>query len=460
MNDTIASRLQPPTHTPYPAYKPSGVEWLSKVPESWETKRLKFIFNIVNGSTPDSSNPKYWDGDIFWATPDDLGQLETSIITKTRRMITPEGYKSCGTTLVPAGSLVLSTRAPIGHLAIAGIKLCVNQGCRALVFQQNDSSRYFYYQLLAAKSELNALGRGSTFQELTRPDLADVLLAYPSLTEQRAIAAFLDRETTGIDALIDKKQHLIELLREQRTALISRAVTRGLDPSAPMKDRGIAWVGTMPQHWRMIRLKFLLYSLTNGLFKKREFFGNGVKLVNVSDLYQSNFLVDIEQLDRVEVDQRELKSYAVYSGDIFFVRSSLKLEGVGVAACIVDVPESTVFESHIVRARPDQAQVLPKFLNYYLNSFLIRQRLIALAETTTMTTIAQPKLGSLEVVPPPLSEQHAIVKHIDDRILQIDTLINEVYKGMEKLREYRTALISAAVTGKIDIRDRIEPKLV
>ncbi|MDW8373305.1 MAG: restriction endonuclease subunit S [Planctomycetota bacterium] len=211
--------------------KDSGVEWLGQIPAHWEVRRVKRVFRVVNGSTPASSEPAYWDGSIPWVTPEDLGDLRSKLITATRRSLTEEGYQSCGTTLVPAGSLVLSTRAPIGHLAIAGVDLCTNQGCRSLVFRHSSSREFFYYGLLAARSKLESLGQGSTFRELATEDLENVKITVPPEPEQHAIAAFLDRETAKIDALIAKVREAIERLKEYRTALISAAVTGKIDVS-------------------------------------------------------------------------------------------------------------------------------------------------------------------------------------------------------------------------------------
>jgi type I restriction enzyme S subunit len=209
--------------------KDSGVEWLGRIPASWKVKRLKRIFHVVNGSTPASGEPSYWDGDIPWITPDDLGDLRGTSIYEARRNITELGYHSCGTTLVPLGSLVLSTRAPIGHLAIAGVPLCTNQGCRSLVFRGTDSATFFFYELMAARPELESLGQGSTFMELAKGMLEDVELVVPPETGQRAIAAFLDRETAWIDSLAGKVRGAIDRLGELRNALISAAVTGEID---------------------------------------------------------------------------------------------------------------------------------------------------------------------------------------------------------------------------------------
>lgn len=214
---------------PYPAYKDSGIEWLGQIPAHWEGKRLKRELRIINGATPKSSEDHYWDGDIPWVTPEDLGALSDRVLTSTARFITKEGYESCGTTLVLPGSLVLSTRAPIGHLGIAGVYLCTNQGCRSLVFRYDSDKYFFYYQLLAANQELKSLGQGSTFLELGASKLAAVWLAVPPYDEQKTIADFLDYETAKIDALINKIRQHMEKLREYRTALISAVVTGKVD---------------------------------------------------------------------------------------------------------------------------------------------------------------------------------------------------------------------------------------
>ena len=140
--------------------------------------------------------------------------------------------------MIPEGSLILSTRAPIGHIGIAGVSLCTNQGCRGLVYRHKCSNIYHYFQFLAYRTALEELGQGSTFNELSSDNLGSFKTALPPLPEQRAIVAFLDRETARIDALVEKKERLIELLQEKRAALISHAVTRGLDPKAAHERLG------------------------------------------------------------------------------------------------------------------------------------------------------------------------------------------------------------------------------
>lgn len=213
--------------------------------------KLKYVVDIVNGATPSTAEPDYWDGSIEWATPDDLGKLTDKYIFHTTRKITDAGLANCGASLSPKGSILLSTRAPIGHIAISQIPICCNQGCRILKPTSHIETSYMYYCLSDSKACLNALGQGSTFVELSRERLAAMQINLPPIEEQKAIVSFLDRETSRIDALIQKKERLIELLKEKRIALITQAVTKGLDPNVPMKDSGIEWLGEVPEHWEV-----------------------------------------------------------------------------------------------------------------------------------------------------------------------------------------------------------------
>jgi type I restriction enzyme S subunit len=227
----------------YPAYKDSGVEWLGFTPSHWSTAPIKRQFQVVGGSTPKSDAPEFWDGSVPWVTPADLSRLTGFEISSSLRTITEAGLQSCGTTMVPPGSVVLSTRAPIGSLGISAIELCTNQGCKALVPRAEQPTRFLAYLLSVNAAELNIRGRGTTFLELSADELGAFRVPVPPPTEQTAIATFLDHETAKIDALVAEQERLIELLKEKRQAVISHAVTKGLDPSAPMKDSGVEWLG-------------------------------------------------------------------------------------------------------------------------------------------------------------------------------------------------------------------------
>jgi len=441
----------------YPTYKDSGVEWLGEIPEHWEVKRLKFVCQI----SPSKSDIAHFplDMEVSFLPMERIGEDGTIALEETRLIEqVRQGY-----TYFRDGDVIVAKITPcfengkgaLCHSLVNGIGFGSTE-LYVLRPKKENEPKFIYY---LTKSEMfrvigAAMMQGAAGQQRVPAEfVSNFQIGFPPFPEQRAIATFLDHETTRINALIAKKERMIELLREKRTALISHAVTKGLDPTVQMKDSGVEWLGEIPEGWEVRRLKNVIQNgLVNGLFKKKDQYGSGTKLVNVTDLYNDNFLINFADLGRVEAEQEEHETFKVLAGDIFFVRSSLKLEGVGSSACIMDVPEPTVFECHVVRIRPSSKLVIPKYLINYFNSSLVRQRLVALAETTTMTTISQPKLASLEVVVPSLAEQLAIIDYLDHETTKIDALISRIREGIEKLKEYSTALISAAVMGKIDVR--------
>jgi len=209
--------------------KDSGIEWLGEIPEHWEIIRLKYIASIQGGSTPKSSNADYWDGNIYWVTTDDLGKMKTVYINDSERKITKEGLNSIGKIISPAGSIIISNRAPIGHLGVLNVEACSNQGCKSIVFTKNVNREYYYYLLLNAKAELDSQGRGTTFKELSTQALKDFIVPAPGYDEQNMIILKLGEELRQIDFSIEKNQREIKLLGEYKTSLINEAVTGKID---------------------------------------------------------------------------------------------------------------------------------------------------------------------------------------------------------------------------------------
>ena len=216
--------------------KPSGVEWIGDIPAHWEVRRVKHAFRrIVGGSTPSSSEATYWDGTIVWVTPTDISKVTR--LRDSQRRITKKGFDSCSTTLVPVGSLVVTSRAPVGNVALAEVPLCTNQGCKTLVpDSQVIDSTYGYQVFGRLKDELQSLANGTTFTEISTNALGNVLLPIPPLAEQTAIAAYLDKQTAAIDAAMARAQREIDLLSEYRTRLIADVVTGQVDVREAMGD--------------------------------------------------------------------------------------------------------------------------------------------------------------------------------------------------------------------------------
>lgn len=439
----------------YPAYKDSGIEWLGKIPAHWEVKRIKRVFEVVNGATPKSEEPRYWDGDIPWVTPDDLGELTSKELLEPRRYITQEGYQSCGTSIVPRGSLVLSTRAPIGHLVIAGVNLCTNQGCRSLVFRKDHDQNFFYYLLFSARSELESWGQGSTFKELSKSNLEYIPLVEPPLKEQQLISIFLDRETAKIDALICKKERLIELLQEKRTALISHAVTKGLNPNVPMKDSGIEWLGKIPAHWETVPLKYCAAKKPNaiktGPFGSQllfsEMLSGEIKVYNQRTVLDNDFMSGDNYITQDKFKQ--LMPFMVEPGDILLTTRGT----IGKCAIVPKDAEIGILHPCLMRIQPDTSKILPKYLVLLIQDSILVQTQIKLASNaTTIDVIYSETMKEIKIPLPPIKEQFDIIDVIGQGALKIGAISIKIRKAIDFLKEYRTTLISAAVTGKIDVR--------
>lgn len=228
----------------YSEHARANAEWFGSLPQHWQAMRVRHLFRVFNGATPKSSEPEYWDGDITWVTPDDLQGGSVRTLRSSARLISSDGYASCGTTLTPPGSLILSTRAPIGYVALTDIDTCTNQGCRTLVGGRLVHPPYYFYALIAARRELISRSNGTTFLEISTQKLKDVPLPVPPMEEQRTIASFLDRESAGVselvrgvnDASIDGEtandglvSRLYRALCDYRDELILNAVSGNID---------------------------------------------------------------------------------------------------------------------------------------------------------------------------------------------------------------------------------------
>lgn len=201
--------------------KSSGIDWIGDIPAHWDINKTKYLFSIVNGSTPESNDLNCWDGDISWITPADMEDFGE--IAFGERNITTFGYDSCGTSLLPIGSIVISTRAPIGKINITTNVLCTNQGCKSLV--GNKDNKYFFYLLYALKDQLTLLGRGTTFLELSTSALANFKIIIPKDEEQICIVNYLDCQCRKIDSILKDKQQQLEKIRQHKKSLIYEYVT-------------------------------------------------------------------------------------------------------------------------------------------------------------------------------------------------------------------------------------------
>lgn len=437
----------------YSEYKASGVEWLGEVPGHWDVAPLKRSFKIVGGSTPKSEQEAYWDGEYIWVTPSDLSKLSSMGINDSQRKITSEGLASCGTTLVPSGSIVLSTRAPIGSLAIAETELCTNQGCKSLVPFAETQSQFYGYLLSVSTGELNIRGKGTTFLELSGDELGAFKVSVPPSAEQQTIATFLDRETGKIDALIAEQQRLVELLAEKRQAVISHAVTKGLPSTgsglnAAMKDSGIEWLGEVPEHWEVCAIKRMMLLITDGAHISPETEDGVYDFVSTKDLSDEG--IDFDNCLKTSPSSYE---YLVRTGcqplcgDVLFSK-----DGTIGRTVVVKEEREFVVASSLIIIRPDSTVLDSTFLHYLCQSFLVIQQVEGFVKGAGLPRLSIQNLLKVFGVFPKLTEQCAIAGFLNNETAKFDALTTEANRAIALLQERRSALISAAVTGKIDVR--------
>ena len=297
------------------------------------------------------------------------------------------------------------------------------------------------------------MGSGVTVMHIYSSELKHLLVLLPPITEQRAIAAFLDRETARIDKLVEKNRLLVERLAEYRTAMITHAVTRGLDPSAPLKHSGVEWLGDIPECWGVRRLQYVAMYRTSNVDKKTEDGELTVRLCNYTDVYYSE-RISANNGDYMEAtaSPQEIDRFSLRVGDIVITKDSEDWRDIAVPALIAETSGDFVCGYHlgIIRSSP---QTEATFLFRAMQSEAVNEQLQVSASGVTRFGIPNGAVGSVVLPIPPVSEQRAIADHLDRETARINALTSKAQAAIERLQEYRAALITAAVTGKIDLRE-------
>lgn len=236
------------THQPYPCYKPSGIDWFGDIPDHWEVKKLKYCNSLIMGQSPESSDYNY----------DEIGMpFIQGNAEFTDRHSLPKLWSINVRKFAIENDILLSVRAPIGAVNIANKEIGIGRGLCS-VRAKDSYYQFIFYQLISPNKHLNSIGTGSTYTAISVEDVANLPFIAPPLAEQTAIACYLDRETARLDGLMSQKRQLISLLQEERAGLINQAVTQGLDSNAPRKDSGLAWLGQIPAHWEVKKLKYVV----------------------------------------------------------------------------------------------------------------------------------------------------------------------------------------------------------
>jgi type I restriction enzyme S subunit len=440
---------------PYLDYKESGVQWLGEVPEGWETLSLRRLIKYVKtGTTPSGAEEYHFeDGGFNWYSPSDFS--DAVYLGAANRALSAEGKAEVR--IFPKMTVMLvGIGATIGKVGLAANESSCNQQINAIICNGKLDPIFATYSLKTMRDFIVKCGKFTTMPIINQDESKNLILAVPPIFEQTAIADFLDRETGRIDALVAKKRRLIALLGEKRTALISRTVTCGLpadaarefglEPHTGFKDSGIEWLGEVPEGWEALPLRRLIKYVKTGTtpsgVEEYHFEEGGFNWYSPSDFSDAVYL---------GAANRALSAEGTAEVRIF-PEMTVMLVGIGATIGKVGLAATESSCNQQINAIICNGKLDPIFATYYLKT--MRDFIVKCGKFTTMPIINQDETKNLILTVPPLPEQTAIAAYLDRATATIDQLVTKVEAAIVRLLEYRTALITAAVTGKIDVRGK------
>lgn len=439
----------------YESYKTSPIAWMDRLPSHWDTAALRWLSKRYAGGTPDKGNDVYWeDGDIPWINS---GAVNDGYITKPSGLITRDGFANSSAKWIPKDALVMALAGQgktKGMVAQLGIKTTSNQSMAALIPDRRLTPRYLYWWLTANYQNIRNMAGGDARDGLNLEMLGAIPCPLPPINEQEAIERFLDAKTAQVDKLVAQKLELIDKLKEKRSALISRAVTRGLPPEAAeaeglnptpeMKASGVDWLGAVPQRWRVLPLRRLIKFVKTGNTpsgaEEHHFEENGFDWYSPSDFSEEIYLGRANRALSAE-GKAEVR---------IFPEKTVMLVGIGATIGKVGLALGESSCNQQINAIGCGHKLDPAFATYYLK--ILRDFIVKCGKFTTLPIINQDETKNLVFTVPPLSEQSAIATYLDRETAKIDRLMDQVDDAISRLSEYRQAVITSAVIGKFDVR--------
>lgn len=400
--------------------------------------RLKHVAKIDAGQSPPSSGVTPFDGE---GMPFLQGNAEFGTQY-------PRAVHRCDLAprIATKGALLVSVRAPVGAVNTADQQYGIGRGLAA-VRPRSIHPRYAYWLLLHSAAWLNSIATGSTFTAISGGDLGDVSVPVADEIEQRAIADYLDRETAQIDAFIAKNEELIARLSERRAGVVARAVLRGLDETAVLRDSGVTWLGVVPSHWHVSRLSRWFNVTLGKMLDEAKFagtVGDVLPYVRASNIKPET--LDLTGVKSMPFTPTEQAKFSLREGDLVVVEGG----SIGVNAPIEEDMHGWGFQKTVNRVRAIRGD-LTRFLGYQLDVIREAGVLNMITNVSTIQHLTAEKLERIVIAMPPRQEQQEIVSHISRSTAAIDDAIATAQRGVELARERRGALISAAVTGKIEV---------
>ena len=436
----------------YENYKPSGVPWIGEIPSHWDTMKIKFYcHSISSGATPSTNVSGYWDGDIPWIPS---GCCHDCDVNEAPKFITKEGLNSCSTQIIPAGTTLMAmTGATCSQVGFLTIDAATNQSVMA--YRENKKkadARFLFYVLQGAREYVLTHQTGGAQAGIDGQDCSNLIVPKVPIEEQRKIASYLDEKCTQINKIIDTQRKRAALLRELRSNVITKTLTRGLDANVRLKNTGIQWIGDIPEHWEMRSLKFLCkpirFSIKTGPFGT-QLKGEDLKSEGDVRVYNQRNVLD-SQFETVQYyvsteKANELSNFVTQKNDLLITSRGT----IGRAAILPRDAGMGILHPCLIALRIDTRKFDLEWLRMFINdSSCFSTNVFINSNATTIEVIYTDTLKGIKIPVPPIEEQIKTVNYLKDEISGIDRSILHSDQIINNLLSYKQALIKETVSGK------------
>ena len=452
----------PGRYKPYTKYKDSNVEWIDSVPEHWKASYLGFECSVKArlGWKGLKAEEYVDDGYVFLATPNikdnEVDFININRITKERYDESPEIILEKGDVLVTKDG---STTGTTNIIRVLPEPATVNSSIAVLRSKGNVLSEYLYYFFVSEYTQnlIIRMRGGMGVPHLFQADLRKFYILVPAKQEQGFIVNFLDHETTKIDIFIEKQKQLIQLLKEKRQAVISHTVTKGLSPKAKMRDSGVRWLGEVPEHWGIGKIKNLSSIISKGTTPStmgEKFETTGIRFLKAENIGKGFYVAPLPEF------------YISEKTDKLLSRSRLQSKDVLVIIAGATTGLSSVIQEDLLPANTNQAvsfirplnNAYSEYISYWLSTEYAQSNIWQVAVQAAQPNLSMESLGNIYIPIPPENETKELITHINFKLSKLAVLIENAKLAINLMQERRAALISASVTGKIDVRNWIAPK--
>lgn len=417
---------------------------IGKIPVDWEVSQIENICEVVGGTTPSTANEEYWNGDILWATPTDITNLKGRLIRDTKQKISEKGLKSSSIRLLPKDSILMTSRATIGACAVNTKPIATNQGFASLICHDNAHNWFIYYLILFFRKELERLGSGSTFREVSKKSVRSLNIPLPPLSEQKKIAEIL----STVDDAIEETDKVIDKTKELKKGLMQKLLTRGIGHKKFKKTE----IGEIPVEWDIVKLKDVTppekYSFVDGPFgsnlKTIHYTTEGVPVIQSQMVISGKFIPAVEFYVSSE-KAKELERSKVVSGDIVIAKIGVNY---GASATVPKEFPNAVLSGNTMKITPDTKKVITQFLQYILHFFRDKKVFDKIVSTTAQPAITLAGAKNLMMPLPDKKEQTKIAEILSS----VDSEIENEEKKKSELESLKKSLMHVLLTGKVRVK--------